>query len=305
MGTGGHAALGARDGTPEAEMVDFLKWAYDQGINYFDTSPGYGSGRSERILGAAVKEIGRDNAVVSTKIALAGSMPGDPIAFMKRSEIEPAVDESLERLQMDHVDVMLTAVADEPDCFPSVLEALMPELQRMKDKGKIRFIGSSEQTRSDGAHKWLQHALPTGMFDVAMVGHNMLNQSAQRTVFPLCREKNIGVLNIFTVRNLFWSMPRLKEVLADLEARGVIGRDAAGAESPLGWLIEDGECGSLVEAAYRYAAYTPGVTTVMCGTIDRGELEQDIAFMEKGPLPERTLRRLKETFGHIAEPIGN
>ena len=96
-----------------------------------------------------------------------------------------------------------------------------------------------------------------------------------------------------------------REVIRELKERGVLAEDAVPDDDPLCWLIEDGECGSLVEAAYRYAAYTPGVTTVMCGTIDRGELEQDIAFMEKGPLPERTLRRLKETFGHIAEPIGN
>jgi len=133
----------------------------------------------------------------------------------------------------------------------------------------------------------------------------MINQSAQQTVFPLCRQNNIGVLNIFTVRNLFWNMPRLKEVVADRKARGVIEPDAVCDETPLGWLIEDGECGSLVEAAYRYAAYTEGVTTVMCGTIDRGELEQDIAYIDKGPLSEAKLRRLSETLSHIAEAIGN
>ena len=175
----------------------------------------------------------------------------------------------------------------------------------MKNKGKIRFIGSSEQTRSDGAHKWLQYALPTGLFDVAMAGHNLLNHSARHSVFPLCVEKNIGTLNVFTVRNLFWNPEHLREVIHELKDRGVLAEVAVPDNDPLGWLIEDGECASLVEAAYRYAAYTPGVTTVMCGTIDRGELEQDIVFMEKGPLHERTLRRLKETFGHIAEPIGN
>jgi len=305
MGTGGLDAMGLKSGRSEAEMRDFLRYAFDLGINYFDTSPGYGDGRSERILGRAVSEIGRDNVVVSTKIALAGSMPGKPAKVMKPSDVGAAVDESLRRLQMDYVDVMLMAAADSPETFDTVITDLIPELVKLKEQGKIRFIGSSEQTRSDGAHIWLQRVLPTDQIDVAMVGHNMMNQSAQRTVFPLCREKNIGVLNIFTVRNLFWNMPRLKEVIADLKERGVIERDAVCDEAPLGWLVEYGECESLVEAAYRHAAYTSGVTTVMCGTIDRGELEQDTAFVRKGPLAEEKLHRLHETFGHIEEAIGN
>ncbi len=305
MGTGGHPCLGINTEATEEEMVDFLKYAYELGINYFDTSPGYGDGRSERILGHAAGEIGRGKVVVSTKIALAGSMPGKPAKVMKPSDVGPAVDESLQRLHMDYVDVMLMAVADLPETFDTVVNDLIPELVKLKEQGKIRFIGSSEQTRSDGAHIWLQRVLPTDQIDVAMVGHNMMNQSAKRNVFPFCVEKNIGVLNIFTVRNLFWNMPRLKEVIADLKERGAIERDAVCDEAPLGWLVQDGECESLVEAAYRYAAYTSGVTTVMCGTIDRRELEQDIAFVRKGPLSEEKLRRLHETFGHIEEAIGN
>lgn len=197
MGTGGLDAMGLKSGRSEEEMRGFLRYAFDLGINYFDTSPGYGDGRSERILGQPVSETGRDKMVISTKMALAGGMPGEPAKVMKPSDVGPAVDESLRRLQMDHIDVMLMAVADLPENFDTVINDLIPEL------------------------------------------------------------------------------------------------------------VKDGECESLVEAAYRYAAYTSGVTTVMCGTIDRGELEQDIAFVRKGPLAEEKLRRLHETFGHIEEPIGN
>lgn len=305
MGTGGLDPMGLKSGRSEEEMGAFLKHAFDAGVNYFDTSPGYGDGRSERILGQAAADIGRDRVVISTKMALAASMPGEPLNRMRPKEVAPALDESLQRLQTDYVDVMLMAVAGDPAHFDIVIDGLLPELVKLKQQGKIRFIGSSELTRADGAHVWLQHVLPTDHIDVAMVGHNMINQSAQRTVFPLCVEKNIGVLNIFTVRNLFWNMPRLKEVVADLKERGVIGPDAVSDDSPLGWLLEDGECESLVEAAYRYAAYTEGVTTVMCGTIDRGELNQDIGFMDKGALSDGTLGRLRETFGHVAEAIGN
>ncbi len=305
MGTGGLDPLGLKSGRSEEEMRGLLRYAFDLGINLFDTSPGYGEGRSERILGEAVAEIGRDRVLVSTKIPLAGSMPGQPSVVMKPSEVEPALDESLRRLGTEYVDVLLMAVADNPAHFDTVISDLLPELAKLKERGKIRFVGSSEQTRSDGAHTWLQRVLPTGQIDVAMVGHNMLNQSARRTVFPLCMEGGIGVFNIFTVRNLFWNLPRLKEVLADLKERGVIRRDAVSDETPLEWLLEEAQCSSLVEAAYRYAAYTPGVTTVMCGTIDTGELKENPQSIGKGPLAQEALQRLDRSFGHIQEPLGN
>ena len=305
MGTGGHDPLGVKSGRTEPEMIALLHRAYDLGINLFDTSPGYGSGRSECILGSAIKGLPREELVVSTKIALAGSMPGQPPRVMRPAEVGASVDKSLQRLQMDYVDVLLMAVADLPENFSTVIEDLVPELVRLKEQGKVRFIGSSEQTRSDGAHAWLQRVLPTDLVDVAMVGHNMINQSAQRTVFPICVEKEIGVLNIFTVRNLFWNRKRLKEVIADLKRRGVLAYDAVDDGDPLGWLLRDGECGSLVEAAYRYAAYTEGITTVMCGTIKLGELEENVETIHKGPLTVAKIERLQRTFGHIAEPIGN
>ncbi|HJP30225.1 MAG TPA: aldo/keto reductase [Candidatus Latescibacteria bacterium] len=257
------------------------------------------------MLGKAASEIGRDQVVLSTKMAVAGSMPGEPVQFMKPEEVGPALDESLQRLQTDYIDVMLMAVADVPEAFATVVDDIIPEFLRLKEQGKIRFLGSSEQTRSDGAHIWLRHVLPTDQVDVAMVGHNMLNQSAARTVLPLCRERGIGAINVFTVRNLFWNVPRLTEVLTDLTNRGVITQDTMADESPLSWLLEEGECDCLVEAAYRYAAHTEGISLVMCGTIVKSQLEDDIAYIEKGPLPAAALERLRETFGHIDEVMGN
>lgn len=305
MGTGGADALGAKSGRSETEMQNLLKFAYDNGITLFDTSPGYGDGRSERILGKAVQDIGRDNVVVSTKMAVAGGMPGQPLTVMKPEEIGPALDESLQRLQMDYVDVLLTSVADAPEHFDTVINDLIPELLKLKEQGKIRCLGSSEQTRSDGSHKWLQRVLATGKLDVAMTGQNMLNQSARHTVFPICKEKNIGVMNVFTVRNLFWNLPYLEEVIADLKKRGVIPEDAVPDKNPLGWVLDYEGVDSMVEAGYRYAAYTDPVTSVMCGTIDKSELQEDARLIEKGPLPQELLDRLHSIFGHIDEPLGN
>jgi aryl-alcohol dehydrogenase-like predicted oxidoreductase len=305
MGTGGLDPLGVNSGRSEAEMKHLLRRAFDLGINLFDTAPGYADGRSERILGCALADLPRDEVVVSTKIPLVLSVPGASPRVMKRTEVEPYVEGSLRRLQTDYVDIMLIAAADIPQFFDQVIENLVPELLTLRDKGKLNFIGATESTRSDGEHIWLQRVLPTDLVDVAMVGHNMINQSAQRTVFPICIRKDLGVLNVFTVRNLFWNAKRLTEVVADLKKRGVLADDAVSDENPLGWLVAGGDCGSLVEAAYRYVAYTRGVTAVMCGTTDVAELEENVETVQKGPLAADMVERLKLTFGHISEPVGN
>lgn len=303
MGTGGHDPLGKKSAWPESEMIRLLHRAFELGINLFDTSPGYGDGRSEELLGRALKDLPRDELVVSTKIPVAGGHTDD-VTPMKPEDIAPAVEASLRRLALETIDVLLAAVAG-PQYIDPVMNDHWPELEKLKRQGKVRFLGSSEQTRSDGVHEWLARFLPTDAVDVALLGHNMLNQSAQRTVLPLCRERHIGVLNVFAVRNLFWNPPRLSEVIADLKARGQLAPEAVADADPLGWLLADGDADSLVEAAYRYAAYTEGVTTVMCGTIDVGELEENVRSVTKGPLSASNVARLKTLFGHLDEAIGN
>mgnify|MGYP006305012149 CR=1 FL=1 len=300
MGSGGHDPLGQRSGRPVEEMKGLLRRVYDLGINYFDTSPGYLD--SERILGEVLRDLPRDELVVSTKIPLAGGH-SDDVVIMKPDEVRDQTKRSLTRLGLDHVDVMLMAVAG-PEYIDPVLQDHLPVLEQLKQEGLIRFLGSSEQTRSDGSHEWLKKILPTGVIDVAMVGHNMINQSAEHGVFPFCREQNIGVLNIFTVRNLFWNPSRLKEVVDDLVARGKVDRDELPSDGPLDWVIA-GDVDSLVDAAYRYALYTEGVTAVMCGTIEVSELERNVETFEKGPLPSETVERLHRIFGEIDEPIAN
>lgn len=111
MGTGGHDPLGANSGRSEAAMKDLLRHAFDLGINLFDTSPGYANGRSERILGKALQELPREEVVVSTKIPLASTIPGEPARIMEPAEISDYVEASLQRLQLEAVDIMLIAVS--------------------------------------------------------------------------------------------------------------------------------------------------------------------------------------------------
>lgn len=298
MGTGGGSdPLGQESGVPEREVLDFLRFAYDQGINYFDTSPGYMD--SEVLLGKALKGIPRDRLVLSTKIPLAA-----PDHVMNRKEIIALVQKSLKRMQTDYIDVLWIA-GTLVEFYDTVIEEHLPVLEELQKKGLIRCIGSSEFSRMDGAHVWLQKLLQADILDAVMVAHNMINQSAQRYVLPRVIEKQLGAVNIFTVRNLFWNQPYLEKVVADLKKRQIISSDALPDKNPLGFLVDSGEVSTIPEAAYRYALHTTGVNAVMCGSKTKDELLENIGTFEKGPISEGLRSRLNSIFGLVEEVIGN
>ena len=296
MGTGGHNQLGQNAGVPEAEIHRLLHKVFDLGIHYFDTSPGYGD--SELILGRALRHLPRDRLVVSTKVPLADDA-GTPSTA---GEVVASVEASLRRLQFDFIDLLLVTTRH-PQALEIAVGEHLPALDKLREQGKIRFFGSSEVTRSDDAHEWLRAFLPTGLADAAMVGHNMLNQSAGLWVLPYCREHGIGTINVFTVRNVFSNRARLQQVVAGLRAEGLLAEGSP--DQPFDHLLVDGGIQALPEAAYRYAAFTGGITTVMCGSIRLDHIQRNIASLEKGPLPADKIAWLRRNFGHIARAIGN
>ena len=302
MGTGGPNLLGQRLGRAESEMTALLHRAFDLGVNLFDTAREYMD--SEVVLGRALKDLPRADVVVSTKFAAVLAVDSG-VEIKTAAEVVDTVESSLGRLGLSEIDVVMVGGLLMPENAAVVLEEQVPALERLRRQGKVRHVGSTEASSSDGAHEWLRHALPADVFDVVMVGHNMLNQSASRNVFPACAARDVGVMNIYTSRSVFSDRRRLREVVGDLAARGVVSDEVASDGEPLGWLIESGEAGSLVEAAYRYSAYTEGVSTVMTGTVDPVHLEQNVQSVLKGPLSAEAIARLRSQFGSVTDPIGN
>ncbi len=299
MGTGGaEDPLGQTSGRPETEVHRLLHRAFDLGINLFDTSPGYMD--SELILGRALKGLPHEQLIISSKVSL-----GDDNRVKQPAEVISSVENSLKRLQVAHLDVLLIAVGSGVEHFEVVMNEHLPILCKLRDQGKVRFLGSSEHSRYDGEHLWLQKVLPTNFFDVAIVAHNMINQSAQKTVFPICKELNLGVINVFTVRRALGLPHRTREVISELLKLGVISTTDIEPRNPFGWLLSDGKISSVIEAAYRYAAYTQPVTTVMNGANRISWLEENIANVHKGPLSPEVTERLGKIFSRVSIPIGN
>jgi len=119
----------------EFDCRDCLQRALDVGINYFDTSPYYGRTRSEFVLGRCLRGIPRDRYILSTKVGRYGDRPED--FDFSADRVRQSVDESLERLGVDHVDVVLCHDIEHGSVTQVVDEAI-PALRDVVRQGKAR-----------------------------------------------------------------------------------------------------------------------------------------------------------------------
>ena len=223
LGSGGPNRFGQRTGVPEADIHRLVRHALDLGINLFDTSPGYGD--SELILGRALAGVPRDRYHLSTKVVIDDAVAGQQPAPVE--QVVASVEASLRRLRVDHVDVLLLAGWPQPGAYRCIVEET--HCRRSGDCSSRASFASCRRARcppTTAAHAYLARGLRDDLFDSVMVAYNMINQSAEREVFPLCRERDAGTQVMFAVRRLFPDPVRVGETLAELERKLIIAADA-------------------------------------------------------------------------------
>src|SRR4030095_16892502 len=111
---------------------------------------------------------------------------------------------------------------------------------KLRDEGKIRFVGITERFVVDSAHTMAERAVRDNVWDVIMVGFNLLNPGARRNIFPLTSVNGVGVLVSYALRRALSQPDRLKKLCAELVTQGAIGKDAINPDDPLDFLINDG-----------------------------------------------------------------
>jgi 1-deoxyxylulose-5-phosphate synthase len=175
----------------EEESRPFIQKALEAGINFFDTANRYSLGKSEEILGRAIRDFAqRDEVVIATKVH--GRMRSGPNgAGLSRKAIFAEIDASLTRLGMDHVDLYQIHRWDYDTPIEETLEALHDIIKA----GKARYIGASSM------HTW-QFARALGIAEkhgwtrfVSMQNFvNLLYREEEREMLPLCTAEGIGVI---------------------------------------------------------------------------------------------------------------
>lgn len=295
LGCGGHSRLGLGTGHDHAHAERIVAAALDLGINFIDTAHAYGT---ERVVGNALRGR-RDQVIVSTKAS-----PGWAEERVDAAGLRTSLEQSLRRLDTDYVDVFhLHGVM--PDQYDYCLAELVPELERQRDAGKVRFLGITERFVSDTRHAMLARALADDCFDVVMVGFNLLNPSARRTVFPATTAHAVGTLIMFAVRRALSSPAGIREVVDQLIAEGVIDGPAVDAADPLGFVAAHPEIASVIEAAYRFCRHEPGADVILTGTGSIEHLEENVRSILAPPLPTDVAAGLEHLFGAVDSVSGN
>jgi len=185
-GRGGHGWV-----VDEATGRGFVRQALEAGINFFDTANVYSGGSSEEFLGRALKDLAkREEVVIATKVH--GRMrPGPNGAGLSRRAILGEIDNSLRRLQVDHVDLYQIHRWDPAVPIEETLEALHDVVKA----GKARYIGASSMFAWQFAKALYLQKLNGWSRFVSMQNHlNLLYREEEREMLPLCVDQGIGVI---------------------------------------------------------------------------------------------------------------
>jgi len=170
-------------GMTEQEAIDMVHYAFDNGINFFDTAPNYGHGTGESRLGKGLKAFDRDKIVVNTKFG----HTDDGGTNWESSHIRMSVEGSLKRLQVDYVDSVI--FHNPPSSYLDGNKNDHYEiLERLKEEGKIRAYGASLDTYED-----IKLLLETTGSKVVEAFFNILHQDAARS-FKMAEENEVAII---------------------------------------------------------------------------------------------------------------
>jgi aryl-alcohol dehydrogenase-like predicted oxidoreductase len=287
LGCGGPSRIGQATGNNEEKSIQIVKHAINSGINFIDTAEVY---KTEKIVGMGIKDFNRENLIISTKKSTWGALTS--------KDIIKSFERSLRNLGTEYIDIYHLHGVILQD-YEYLYSEIVPTLLELKDQGKVHHLGITERFNADTNHSMLKRALEDNIWDVMMVGFNILNQSARNSVFKKAIENNIGILIMFAVRLALSRPQRLKECINDLALKKQIEPTEINIEEPLKFLLYSGGAESLVEAAYRFCRYEPGTHVILSGTGNIDHLKSNIHSLSKPPLPEKDVERLKKIFRYV------
>jgi len=287
LGCGGPSRIGQNTGNTEEQSIVIAKHALKSGINFIDTAEVY---RTENIVGQAIKGFDRESLVISTKKSTWNTLqPKDVLKSFERS---------LNNLGTDYIDIYHLHGVILQD-YDYLYSEIVPTLLELRDQGRIRYIGITERFNPDPNHSMLERALQDDIWDVMMVGFNILNQSARYRVLAKTIEKNIGILIMFAVRLALSRPKRLKECIDELIEKKQLNPNEIDRSDPLGFLTHEGGAVNLVDAAYRFCRSEPGTHVILSGTGNLDHMKANIESILRPSLPENDLTKLKSIFRDV------
>jgi aryl-alcohol dehydrogenase-like predicted oxidoreductase len=290
IGFGAMTISGFFGATDDRESVRALHRALDLGLNFIDTADTYGAGRSELLIGEVLKAR-RSDAIVATK---GGSLhhisPGHP--NFDPDYISGAIEASLKRLQIDQID-LYQLHSPRPEIIRNA--ALFERLEKHKREGKIRHYGVSVATTADA-----KLVLEETQAEVIQLVYNILHQDPATTVFPLARQKGVGIIvRVPLERGILAGRFDKAAKFGTDDWRRTIFSDSEltkfnAAVDQLRFLVRD-DVPTLAQAALRFCLSSLAVSTVIAGVRTVPQAEDNISASGKR-LPAEDITKLEALF---------
>ena len=264
------------------EALASVKVALDCGLRLIDSSPFYGRGMSEVMLGLALRDIPRDDYLLCTKL---GRYDLGHFDFSARRVAE-SVDISLHRLGTDHIDIML---CHDIEFVPmqQIVDETLPALREAKQAGKVRFIGFSgypqkifrficDQTEVDCVLNYNQYTLQNTRF-------------ADETI-PYLKEKGIGVMHAGPFSARLLTDASLPAWLKEPEEVKAAAREAV-------TLCQD-RGSSLAKLALQFSVANPDIATTVAGSANPENIRRWAEWIAE-PLDHELLAEVQAIFAPV------
>jgi aryl-alcohol dehydrogenase-like predicted oxidoreductase len=273
---------GVRGPLDESLYLRSVERAIDLGCNFLDCANNYGQGRSEPLLGKAIRGK-RDDLVITSKVwSPVGPGPND--RGLSRYHIMREVERSLRRLQTDHIDLYYLHNVD-PE---TGLEETLRTMEDLVRQGKVRYVGASNYSAAQVVELlWTAERLGLEPVVCLQNQYNLLHRwEVEPELLPLCRRYGLGLMTysplaIGLLSGRFrrgqappagtpWTEPRLREALgerADRVVQALIDlaavRGATPAQMAIAWLIDHPDVTAPIVGADR-----PEYVDDVFGTLD-------------------------------------
>lgn len=192
LGFGASSLGGVFHDIREAEGIEAVHTAVDNGINFIDVSPYYGHYKAETVLGKALKEIDRNKYFLSTKVGRYGK-DGVNTWDYSAKRVTASVYESMERLNIDYIDIINVHDVEFADLNQVVNETL-PALVKLRDEGVVKHVGITDLQPEN--LKWVIEHVPAGTVEsVLCFCHYSLNDEMLLDYLDFFEANNIGIVN--------------------------------------------------------------------------------------------------------------
>ncbi len=286
------------------ESIAAIHRSLDLGINWIDTAPVYGMGRSEEVVAKALKGI-RNEVIVATKCGLVWNEQREISGDISADSIRREIDASLRRLATDHIDLYQIHWPDPEEQIEEAWEALV----EIKQAGKVRHIAVSNYNAAQMDRAAAIHPVAS-----LQPPYSMLNRDIEKEQVPYCVEHKIGIVAYSPLQNGLLTGKFTAESIAaldDTDFRKSRNRhfQPPALEANLQAVADlkpiADDCGlTLAQLALAWVLRLPEVTSAITGTRKPAQIEETAAAAGR-TLDEATLGRIAEVLERRDHAIGN